>query len=159
MTNVSCALNEIKRISNRIQKIVDYGSFIDISRKNVNRELFSETCKSDWQSLKDLIHLRNSLRRAIIKSDSTTIVKIGNETMCITEVLERKKSIVTHIRLLENLKSKRDSILKSIDVDIDILDPINIDNRIDNLELYINNFIQEIKIVLSESNTSTMITI
>ena len=68
---ILCALAEIKQLNLHIQRIVDYGSFIDISKKNVDKEQFSES----YKSLRDLIHCRNSLRRDVVKSD------IGNENI------------------------------------------------------------------------------
>lgn len=113
------ALDEVVLLDKRIAKKTSESSFMGlVSKKNraiVNPEEFSAGCKSDWQSLTDLIARRNKIKSAIILSNATTIVKVAGESITVAEVIERKKSLTLQRDLLSKLKSTREQILRQVE--------------------------------------------
>ncbi|MDD4930726.1 MAG: hypothetical protein PHG66_01050 [Candidatus Colwellbacteria bacterium] len=53
------------------------------------------------------------MKGAIVKSNAETLVKVGDETLSVAEVIERKKSLSIHTNLLMKLKTQRESILRT----------------------------------------------
>ena len=107
------ALAELKTIAARIEKAIlefspvgyrkgrnEIGALIN---KQYQPSVFENNVKSESQSINDLIKRRQSLKAAIVKSNSITTVKIGDREMTVAEaidyrkVLEHKKILVTHL--------------------------------------------------------------
>jgi hypothetical protein len=111
---ITRALSELKLLEKRITKKVDSTDFITYkSRKNnntLNPEQFSNNSKGEYQSIIDLIDRRNKIKSAIILSNATQKVKLGNSELTIAEVIERKQSLTFYRALLEKLKQNRENV-------------------------------------------------
>lgn len=108
--SVNRALSEIKTLDSRIEKATNAIKYIDISigKKSVsgynsNNE-YEYDVKSKFQSVKDLISRRNLIKSAIVNSNATTNVVVGEKEMTVAEAIERKNSIQYDIQLLNKLK-------------------------------------------------------
>jgi uncharacterized OsmC-like protein len=96
---------------------------------NINKNEFSSQVTAKNQSLNDLITRRERLKAAIMKSNATTMVKIGSKEMTVVEAIEMKKTIKYKESLLDVLKRQRlqvtkeyeahkDKVKKAIDANI-----------------------------------------
>jgi hypothetical protein len=110
---ITRALSELKLLDKRLQKKISTGNFTTvISRKNkhlVNEQQFVLNAKDEYQSIDDLIKRYNKIKTAIIISNSVTDVKIGNEVLKVSEVIERKQSLHYKKSLYEQLKRNREA--------------------------------------------------
>jgi molybdopterin synthase catalytic subunit len=82
------------------------------SKKNLqqlNVDVFANNSKADYQSINDLITRRNRLKSAIILSNATTKVKIGDTVLTVAEVIERKQSLKYYKTLFDKLKTNRET--------------------------------------------------
>ncbi|MPM29868.1 hypothetical protein SDC9_76409 [bioreactor metagenome] len=87
MTNetmtVHKALAELKIIDDRIQKAISGGTFC-IANKHSNEKIngvpvddFKKTMQGSFDKASDLITRRNAIKRAVVNSNATTQVKVG----------------------------------------------------------------------------------
>lgn len=99
---ITRGLIQLKRLDSRIEKkIQDVRSYAVANKKkekNVlngtyTKDLYAKKIKSDWQSLNDLIELRNEIKTAIVQSNATTIVEIADKKYTVAQAIERKASI------------------------------------------------------------------
>jgi hypothetical protein len=201
---ITRALAELKLLDKRIVKKIETAEFVTLkSRRNaqqLNPELFANNSKAEFQSIQDLINRRNKIKNAIILSNATTKVKIGDNIMSVAEVIERKQSLGYYKSLFEKLKVNRESVKSHVErnnqqVEADLqkilelnfgksstgktnsddieniskayrdsnktemLDPINIDQKIKDIEKIIDEFDRESNFVLSEANAMTKISV
>lgn len=110
--SITEALNELKLYDAKITKGIDNSTFVGATKKSsdtvgvVTRDEFNNRAKASYQSVVDLIANRNALKSAIVKSNATTEVKIGNKTMTVAEAIERKNSIDYDRGLLLELENQ-----------------------------------------------------
>lgn len=116
---ITRALAELKLLDTRIDKKISEGEFIYfISKKNksnVNQDTLVTNSKASYQSITDLIARRQKLKSAIIWSNSTTQVKLGDETMTVADVIERKQLVVFYQKLLLKMKQNRERVLNQLE--------------------------------------------
>lgn len=109
--SVTRGLAELKMLDKRIQKLTTQIDLIkvgfaypqneDIVKEHKGMEM---KIKSDFQSLLDLIARRDIIKKAIINSNSITIVRINNKEMTVAEAIERKSSINYKKELVMKMK-------------------------------------------------------
>ena len=116
---ITRALAELKLLDTRIEKKISEGEFIYfISKKNksnVNQDTLVTNSKASYQSITDLIARRQKLKSAIIWSNSTTQVKLGDEIMTVADVIERKQLVVFYQKLLLKMKQNRERVLNQLE--------------------------------------------
>lgn len=116
---ITRALAELKLLDSRIQKKILESEFVYfISKKNknnVNQETLVSNSKSSFQSVNDLIERRKKLKSSIILSNAVTQVKLGDETMTVAEVIERKQLVEYYKQLLNKMKQNRELVLNQVE--------------------------------------------
>lgn len=90
------ALAELKVIDNRINRAICDGSYV-IANKHSNEKIggtpinvYKERMKADYQKVDDLIKRRNAIKRAVVLSNATTKVKVGDVEYTVAEAIEMK---------------------------------------------------------------------
>jgi hypothetical protein len=100
MTNetmtVHKALAELKIIDDRIQKAIANGVFC-VANKHSNEKIngvpvddFKKTMQGSFDKASDLITRRNAIKRAVVNSNATTQVKVGEMDYTVAEAIEMK---------------------------------------------------------------------
>lgn len=199
---VTEGLSVLKNITQKIQKATNESIFITsyTKGKDVNgyasKEDFEAKVKSSYQSIKDLIERRNKLKSAIVGSNATTNVVIGDKSYTVAAAIERKSSIELEKIVLNKMvqqfnqtnsvvernnnqaQTRLDDLLKTTfgkdskvnPEDQDSIansfwnknqtitcDPLNLRSVIESLSDDINNFVTEVDVKLSISNSTTFI--
>lgn len=102
------ALAELKIIDDRIQKAV-YNSdkpFVAAYKNGADKingiaiNDYSDAMKSNYQKVTDLIKRRNAMKRAVVLSNATTKVKIGDAEYTVAEAIEMKNHGMDGMKLL-----------------------------------------------------------
>lgn len=111
---VHAALGELKKISQRIDKAIYNSRFI--GAKKISADKVSDTTMSvddftidsvgSYQSITDLIALRDKIKSAIVLSNATTKLTVGEVEMTVAEAIEYKTSIQFKKNLLQRMKSQ-----------------------------------------------------
>jgi hypothetical protein len=114
MLSITRALVELKTLDSRINKIIDYTTFITYKTKNKNynhsEEDFKKTVLAEYQSLNDLIERREKIKNAIVLSNATQVVEIANRKMTVAQAIEFKNTIAYKTSLLDNLRRQRQQV-------------------------------------------------
>ena len=89
------ALSELKTIDDRILKAmnINYVLAVKHSAEKINGltiEKFKENMKSGYQKAVDLIARRDAMKRAVVLSNASTKVKIGENEYTVAEAIEMK---------------------------------------------------------------------
>ncbi len=110
------ALNELKLLNKRITKKIGNSCFIT---SKTGETIQNTECDavSSLQSVHDLIARREKVKEALMLSNSTTIVKIGKESMTVAAAIEKKSSIKYMEHLLAVLRDQRYNVKVDIDRD------------------------------------------
>lgn len=104
--NIHKALSELKVIGDRITKGLNKMPFVLVNEhvntkiQGVNISEYTEQMKSAYQSVVDLINRRDAIKRAVVKSNATTIVMIGGKEYTVAEAIEMKNHGMEYIKLL-----------------------------------------------------------
>lgn len=199
--SVHRALSELKTYNSRINKAIK-SSFVQANKKNNNKidgisiEEFVKKLQGNFDSAKSLIENKKKLKAAIVLSNASTKVTIGNKEYTVAEAIERKQLLVDEKSFLDNLKfqyenqvrfinNKNDKLPQLLEQylqavlgekdkrtveDIEahtknfysreeyiLIDPMNINEYIEELEKDIITFETNVDYVLSESNATTFI--
>ena len=104
------ALSELKTIDDRIVKAIRSNTYVlavkhsaeKINGVKVND--FKDNMKSGYQKVTDLIARRDAMKRAVVLSNATTKVKVGNTEYTVAEAIEMKNHGMEFKKtLLQNL--------------------------------------------------------
>lgn len=95
MITIHRALTELKTIEDRISSKINTGVFIGCKSKGkVNTHDteadFKEKIISSFNSISDLIQRQHDLKRAIIKSNAETTIKVGETKITVAEAIAYK---------------------------------------------------------------------
>ena len=110
---ITRALSEKKMVEKRLNDKILNGTFVGIVKGNSEKPISSafktkeelaETIQSSYDSVSALISRYKELASAIIRSNSSTIIKIDGVEMTVSEALERKKSIAHETGMLKRLR-------------------------------------------------------
>ena len=106
--SITQALAELKLLDKRIQKSLDHVTWADVKTKShpVNIETFTKTAHAEYQSFTDLVKRRDAIKRAVVLSNASTRVKVGEWEGTVAEAIEYKTSIVYKRRLLDTLREQ-----------------------------------------------------
>lgn len=117
--SITRALSELKLLDSRISKATSEIKFAVCVTKNtnynINKNEFTSQTVAKLQSLNDLISRRERLKAAIMKSNATTMVKIGTKEMTVVEAIEMKKTIKYKESMLDVLKRQRLQVTKEFE--------------------------------------------
>ncbi len=105
------ALATIKTLDKRITKAIANFNPLEILLNNKltqNKTLieFNLESEAEYQSIKDMIQQRNTIKASIIRANSTTIVTVNNIDMSVAEAIDRKSSIATEKALLLKMRTE-----------------------------------------------------
>lgn len=202
------ALAELKIIDNRIQKAMNNVPFVEVYKNGTDKirgvgiKDCSDSIKSNYQKVDSLIKRRNAMKRAVVLSNATTKVKVGDTEYTVAEAIEMKNhgmngtkrllnelvsqyNYVTHIldeNSGKNLEEKAEQYVMSVlraqgestdktdtkqiqalrdsyieNNTFEMLDPIGIASKIEELDKMVTEFDTEIDAALSVSNALTII--
>lgn len=135
------ALGEIKLYDKKIVDLLNK-DFVISSKKRLSKihgieiDKYKEEMKANLQSLRALIKNRQILKSAIAKSNETTLVSIGGETMTVLDAIERKNFMNMRISIVNTLKAQ----FNRADREVHNYE----DNLQTNLENYIKNTTKEL---------------
>jgi hypothetical protein len=127
-------LSEIKMLKKRITKAIQEGTFIGMSKGIADSRKvygmrtqetvsdFETRIKANGQQVKDLINRFESLRVALIRTnsatvitDSSVVVKLGGETMTIAEAIDKKLIMEYKKSYLHVIRQQYSTVSSSIE--------------------------------------------
>jgi ABC-type Na+ efflux pump permease subunit len=117
---ITKGLGELKLLDSRISKAISSGAFVAAIQadKKINSRLtkdeFNKLANSAKESVDDLIKRRENIKKAIVKSNATTLITIGEVEMTVAEAIEYKASISYNKSLLSVFREQ----LRSAEVTI-----------------------------------------
>lgn len=128
MTNekmtVHKALAELKVIDDRINNTINEGVYV-IANKHSNEKIkgmtidsFKDKMKASHQKVNDLINRRNAIKRAVVLSNASTKVKVGNDEYTVAEAIDMKnhgmefKAVYKRVIAMQN-SSAQSEILRN----------------------------------------------
>ena len=133
-------LVELKLLSSRIEKEINMSEWIwsvkTIDCTEESSVPYEDNAKAAYQSIRDLIEERNKIKSAIVKSNATTMVKVGKKEMTVAEAIERKSSIGYEQKLLMRWKTVYANAVNRVDTE-----NVRVQNRIDQMlsQLVVND--------------------
>lgn len=112
--SVTQALAELKLLEKRINKSLSCIKWSDVSFKNnnIDESQLKKIAESEYQSYIDLLKRRDTIKRAVVLSNATTNVTVGNWSGSVAEAIEQKSNMNFKKKLLESMKN---SLLQSLD--------------------------------------------
>lgn len=137
------ALGEIKLYDKKIVDLLEK-DFVLASKKRVTKirgvdiEKYKEEMKANLQSLRALMRNRQILKSAIAKSNETTMVTIGGETMTVLDAIERKNFMNMRMSVVNTLKAQFNRADREVRAYEDNLQA-NLENYIKNTTKELNN--------------------
>lgn len=100
------ALCELKTLDSRIQKSISDATYV-FANKHANARVagmtvsdFCNEMKSNYQSAQDLIARREAIKRAVVMSNATSKVTIGDKEYSVAEAIEMKNHGIQFLQLL-----------------------------------------------------------
>ena len=114
--SITQALAELKLIRKRLDSALDDAKFIALKKKNSIQDVdrFSVQARSSLQSYTDLLDRYTKMKSAIVKSNATTMVKIGGKPYTVAEAVERKRSVMYEKNLIREMKSQSSEIQENL---------------------------------------------
>lgn len=120
--NIHKALSELKVLDDRIFSAMLRKAFV-LTNKHSNKTIegvsiaeAKEGLKSNYQKVNDLIARRNAIKRAVIKSNATTIVTIAGVDYTVAEAIEMKNHGLSGKKeLLKRLVSQKEEVNRVIE--------------------------------------------
>lgn len=104
------ALSELKTIDDRIIKAIRSNTYVMAVKHSAEKingvkvADFKDNMKSGYQKVTDLIARRDAMKRAVVLSNATTKVKVGNNEYTVAEAIEMKNHGMEFKKaLLQNL--------------------------------------------------------
>ena len=90
------ALAELKTMDDRIHKAIRSATYVLAVKHSAEKingvkvETFKDSMKSGYQKVTDLIARRDAMKRAVVLSNATTTVKVGENEYTVAEAIEMK---------------------------------------------------------------------
>lgn len=118
--SVTRALAELKRIDDRIARATNDGVFVAVSvgtgsNMKVNGatgtsvEQIKSRIQSSFDTIADLFKTRSAIKAALVKSNATTMVKVGVIECTVAEAIEMKRSVASKVNLVAQMKRQQHS--------------------------------------------------
>ena len=100
------ALAELKILNDRIESEITARTFV-VANKHSNTKIngepveqFCREAKDTYQSIRSLINRRNAIKRAVIRSNAETFVKIGSKEYTVAEAIDMKSTGMSYLEEL-----------------------------------------------------------
>jgi len=107
------ALAELKVIGDRIISTIQSGVYCK-ANKHSNEKIngvsvgeFKKQIQGSWDKVNDLIRRRNAIKKAVVLSNATVKVKVGDEEFTVAEAIEMKNSGMEYKKILVNMLNKQ----------------------------------------------------
>lgn len=107
------ALAELKVIGDRIISAIQSGVYCK-ANKHSNEKIngvsvgeFKKQIQGSWDKVNDLIRRRNAIKKAVVLSNATVKVKVGDEEFTVAEAIEMKNSGMEYKKILVNMLNKQ----------------------------------------------------
>ena len=106
--SITQGLAELKLLDKRLNKGLDGLVLMAVRTKtrDVDSEKLHANASRQVTSYNDLVKRRDTIKRAIVLSNSKTFVKVGDWAGTVAEAIEQKSSITYKQRLLEKMKEQ-----------------------------------------------------
>lgn len=206
------ALQQVKSLQKRLDKerenlrviAVKHGESLTGGDSYIKPEDFSKRANSNYQSVVDLMNRIVKIKKAIVKSNQTTMITIGGRTMSVQDAIIEKDYLGNKEELLDSLRrdlssartsykmaerkneetrdrlvnadissnkasaTDRDFVVKATEKAIDYIkksfeisfvDPLKVEQKVDELDKEIDEFKSRIDYTLSQSNSTHTIKI
>ena len=133
------ALCELKVIGDRIKKTMGSIPFVVVNEhanakiQGITISEYKAEMLSAYQSTQDLINRRDAIKRAVVKSNATTMVVVGNKEYTVAEAIEMKNHGMEFTKLM---MGKMASELERAKRTAEVNNGQNLENRADG---YIRN--------------------
>lgn len=107
------ALSELKLIDAKIEKEISTVEPLEIYQKDkkINGHLtldeFTKKAQSSYDSCSDLIKRKTEIKSAIVKSNSSTVIKVAGKEMTIADAITEKKILEQKRKFLDRLKDRK----------------------------------------------------
>ena len=139
--NVHQALCELKMLDKRIADSAALIAFVRALKRSVEKvdgisvSDYSRRIASDYQSINDLIAQRNAIKRAVVKSNAETIVKVCGTDMTVAEAIDFKNNCLDVKRtILQRMSMQFNQAQEQIRYN-------NEEKVLENAEVYVRNMI------------------
>ena len=106
--SITQGLAELKLLDKRLNKRLEGEPWVKLSTKTnrVDTDELKKSAESVYTSYMDLVTRRDAIKRAIVMSNATTKVIIGNKwSGTVAEAIEHKSSLVYKKKLLTKMKN------------------------------------------------------
>jgi len=107
------ALAELKVIGDRIISAIQSGVYCKANKHSnekingVSVDEFKKQIQGNWDKVSDLIRRRNAIKKAVVLSNATVKVKVGDEEFTVAEAIEMKNSGMEYKKILVNMLNKQ----------------------------------------------------
>jgi hypothetical protein len=107
------ALAELKVIGDRIISAIQSGVYCKANKHSnekingVSVDEFKKQIQGSWDKVNDLIRRRNAIKKAVVLSNATVKVKVGDEEFTVAEAIEMKNSGMEYKKILVNMLNKQ----------------------------------------------------
>ena len=120
--NVHKALSELKILDARINDSIVETTFV-VANKHSNVKIggvpiadFAENAKASLKSIRTMISRRNAIKRAVTRSNASTVVTIGGVVYTVAEAIDMKAAGVLYLKTLRSqLESQYNSAKMAAD--------------------------------------------
>lgn len=123
------ALAELKLLDNRIEKEIYHATFCACVKNSVLKvegvtvDEFKESTKSAYQKISDMVRRRDAIKRAVSKSNATTMVSISGVEFSVAEAIwMNQKGIDAKQRLYNTLSAMYADCVRKAEVNNSSLD-------------------------------------
>lgn len=124
--SVTRALATLKSVEGKLNKAIveqcpvllaaGNGTSKSVVGLNLSVEDAEKSIRTSFQSVTDLLALRANLKAAIVQSNATTVVQVGNTSMTVAEAIEAKRSIEFRQELLNRMKTVNLSVTSKFNI-------------------------------------------
>lgn len=114
--SVTRALAELKTLQKRIEKLTHQSVFSTTVLPGRGSSVSEDAMRSDWASVNSLIARYRAIKFAILQSNATTRVRIGQTLYTVAEAIAMKDSIRQEQDLLDTLRQQRVSTSSAVDL-------------------------------------------
>lgn len=106
--SVTQGLAELKLLKSRLERATRDGEYVALKTKArpIDVAEFTTRAKAKFQSYKDLFARYNSIKGAIVLSNATTRVLVGEREYYVAEAIERKRTLMFEKEMLCQLQTE-----------------------------------------------------
>lgn len=107
------ALAELKVIGDRTISAIQSGVYCKANKHSnekingVSVDEFKKQIQGSWDKVNDLIRRRNAIKKAVVLSNATVKVKVGDEEFTVAEAIEMKNSGMEYKKILVNMLNEQ----------------------------------------------------